>query len=162
MDTSRILVKTSKGVEEVKHRSFGLPLGTRGLLIMVDGVTTIGHLLGNSAQAAKNEEALNWLINEGFVEPATSGAQSTGKSAPAPLTAAGGKGSGKQELITMAQDLLGDDAAKVIARLEDVQDSRAELLAAVDRCHKFIKLTIDEKKAGLFLKAGQAMLAEMR
>jgi hypothetical protein len=162
MDTSRILVKTSKGVEEVKHRSFGLPLGTRGLLIMVDGVTTIGHLLGNSAQTAKNEEALNWLINEGFVEPASSGARAAGKSAPAPPTAAGGKVSGKQELIAMTQDLLGDDAAKVIARLEDVQDSRAELLAAVDRCHKFIKLTIDEKKAGLFLKAGQAILAEIR
>jgi hypothetical protein len=161
MDASLILVKTSKGVEEVKHRSFGLPVGTRGLLIMVDGASTIGHLLGNSAHAAKNEEALEWLINEGFVEPAAAGARSAGKSAPAPLAAAGGTVSGKQELITMTHDLLGDDAAKVIARLQDVQDSRAELLAAVDRCHKFIKLTIDEKKAGLFLKAGQAVLAGM-
>jgi hypothetical protein len=156
MDTSQILVKTSKGVEEMKHRS--LPQAMRALLIMVDGVTSIRNLLSKTAQVPKAEENLNWLMNEGFVESVMSAARPDAMSVPAALS--GSRVSGKQALIAMTRELLGADAAKVIQRLEDVTDSRQELLQAVDRCHKFIKLTIDENKAHQFLKTSHALLAE--
>lgn len=47
----------------------------------------------------------------------------------------------------------------MIERLKDVPESPAELQAAVERCHKFIKLTIDETKAAQFLQAGRALLS---
>jgi len=58
----------------------------------------------------------------------------------------------------VSRELLGPDAAKVIQRLEDVSDSTPELLAAVDRCYKFIKLTIDEGKAERFQQACRSVL----
>jgi len=161
MDPSQVLVKTSKGVEEMKHRSFGLPQTTRALLIMADGVTPIGTLLSKTAQIPKAEETLNWLMNEGFVEAVMPGQRPGGVPASVPAAASGSKVSGKQALIAMTRELLGADAAKVIQRLEDVHDARPDLLAAVERCHKFIKLTIDEGKAHSFLKASHALLAEM-
>lgn len=159
MDTSQILVKTSKGVEEIKHRSFGLSQTARALLIMADGFTSIGNLLRKTAQIPKAEENLNWLMSEGFVESVMPGADSVPASVPA--AASRSKVSGKQALIAISRELLGADAAKVIQRLEDAPDARPELLAAVERCHKFIKLTIDEGKAHHFLKACHALLAEM-
>lgn len=159
MDPSQVLVKTSKGVEEMKHRSFGLPQTTRALLIMADGVTPIATLLSKTAQIPKAEETLSWLMNERFVESVMPGQRPGPASAPA--AASGSKVSGKQALIAMTRELLGADAPKVIQRLEDVHDARPDLLAAVERCHKFIKLTIDEGKAQNFLRASHALLAEM-
>jgi hypothetical protein len=161
MDNSRILVKTSKGIEEMKHRSFGLPQAIRALLIMVDGFTSLGNLLHKTAQIPKAEENLHWLMSEGFVESVMPGQPADRAPASVPVPASRSKMVGKQALIAMTRELLGGDAAKVIQRLEDAHDNRPDLLAAVERCHKLIKLTIDEGKAHHFLKAGHALLAEM-
>jgi len=128
---------------------------------MADGVTSIGDLLRKTAQIPKAEENLNWLMSEGFVESVAPAQvlDSIPASMPAALSAS--KVSGKQALIAMTRELLGADAAKVIQRLEDVHDARPDLLAAVERSYKFIKLTIDEGKAHSFLKASHALLAEM-
>jgi hypothetical protein len=156
MDTAWILAKTSKGVEEMKHRSYGLPLAVRPLLIMIDGSTSIGNLLRKTAQIPNVEEILSRLLSEGFVESINPAKRPDGL----PTGAATSHASDKQALIAMTRQLLGQDADKVILRLQDTPDTRADLLAAVERCHKFIKLTIDEAKARSFLKAGQALLAE--
>lgn len=162
MDTTQILVKTSKGVEEVKSRSFGLPQGLRALLIMADGSVSLSSLLTRTAQIPKAEESIAWLVREGFVEtvPASRRAAAGG------AAAAGGPATGqltpKQMLIAMSRELLGPDAPKVLQRLEEAPDSLAELGGAVERCHKFIKLAIDEKKADQFIRAGQALLAEFK
>jgi hypothetical protein len=161
MDTSRILVKTSKGVEEMKQRSFGLSQTIRALLIMADGATSLANLLLKTSQIPKAEENFNWLIKEGFVASVLPGQRADSASGSVPAAVSGSTIVGKQALIAMTRELLGGDAAKVIQRLEDVQDARPDLLAAVDRCHKFIKLTIDEDKAHSFLKASHALLAEM-
>jgi hypothetical protein len=68
----------------------------------------------------------------------------------------------KQALIAMTRELLGPDASKVIQRIEDPSDALADLGAAIDRCHKLIKLTIDETKAEQFVKMGHALLAEFK
>jgi len=70
--------------------------------------------------------------------------------------------SARDALIAMSRELLGADAPKVIERLKAAPDTPAELQAAVERCQKFIRLTIDEKKAGQFLQAGLALLIEFR
>lgn len=157
MDSTLILVKTSKGVDEIKSRASGLPQHMRALLIMADGSTSLSSLLSRTAQMPQAQEDIAWLVREGFVEsvpgkrPASpSGATPTGSLPP------------RQMLIAMARELLGPDAPKVIQRLEEAPDTLPELGSAVERCHKFIKLTIDEKKAEQFLQTGRGLLAEIR
>jgi sarcosine oxidase gamma subunit len=157
MDATLILVKTGKGVEEIKSRAFGLPQNLRSLLIMVDGSASLAGLLRRVAQVPKAEESLSWLLREGFVETVAPG--SPRAAAAAPTTSRMGP---KQMLVVLSRDLLGADATKVVQRLDEAGDTPAELAAAVERCHKLIKLTIDEKKAEQFLKSGQALLADFK
>lgn len=159
MDTTQILVKTSKGVEEIKSRSFGLPQGLRALLIMADGSVSLSSLLARTAQIPKAEESIAWLVREGFVETVPASRRPAAGGAAGPAT---GQLTPKQMLIAMSRELLGPDAPKVLQRLEEAPDSLAELGGAVERCHKFIKLAIDEKKAEQFIRAGQALLAEFK
>ena len=159
-DPSRILVKTDKGLDEVKHRTYGLSLAQRSLLIMADGMTSIANMLTRTAQLPKSEENLSWLMSEGFVEsvmPSQQGAPVRPAAAPAAPRAAGI--SHKQALIAITREVLGPDAQKVLQRVDDVPDNLPDLLSAVERCHKFIKLTIDEAKAEQFLKACRSELA---
>lgn len=153
MDSTLILHKTAKGQAEIKSRTFGLPQALRSLLIMADGSVSLSTLLRNGANVPKIEESLEWLIQEGFIEP-TPGRRPKAESSPAALGLPP-----KQALIATAREMLAADAPKVIQRLEEAQDTPADLMAALDRCHKFIKLTIDEKKAEQFLKAGRALLS---
>ena len=158
MDSTLILVKTSKGIDEVKSRAFGLPQHLRALLIMADGSTSLSALLNRTAQMPQAQDDIAWLVREGFVEsvssgsrrPASSGGPTTGAMPP------------KQMLVAMTRELLGSDAPKVLQRLQEAGESVVELGAAVERCHKFIKLTIDENKAQQFLKTGQSLLAEFK
>lgn len=161
MDSTLILVKTSKGVEEIKSRAFGLSQNLRALLIMADGATSLSSLLSRNGQMPKTEESIAWLVREGFVETVPGNSKR-----PAPAAASAGPITGqltpKQMLIAMARELLGPDAPKVLQRLDEAPESAVELAAAIERCHKFIKLTIDEKKAQQFLSAAQSLLAEFR
>lgn len=157
MDTSLILVKTSKGVEEIKSRAHGLPQTLRALLIMADGSISMSGLMSRTAAIPQAEESIEWLVREGFVESVPAANRRSAAAGPAT-----GQLTPRQMLIAMSRELLGPDASKVIQRLEEAPDALPELGAAVERCHKFIKLTIDEKKAEQFMKTGQALLAEFR
>ena len=66
MDSTLILVKTSKGVEEIKSRSSGLSQNLRALLIMADGATSLSGLLGRTNQKQQAEEGIAWLVREGL------------------------------------------------------------------------------------------------
>ncbi|GAB3490437.1 hypothetical protein GCM10027399_07570 [Curvibacter fontanus] len=147
MDTSLILVKTDKGVEEIRSRSFGLSQTLRALLIMADGSISMSGLLHRTAQSPLARENIEWLVSEGFVEPVPPKGRPASRLSP------------RDALIALSRGLLGAEAPKVIERLKDVPESPAELQAAVERCHKFIKLTIDETKAAQFLQAGRALLS---
>ena len=95
---------------------------------------------------------------EVFVETVASGSPRAAAAA-GPATSRMGL---KQMLVVLSRDLLGASAGKVVQRLDEAGDTPAELGAALDRCHKLIKLTIDEKKAEQFLQSGQALLADFK
>jgi hypothetical protein len=127
----------------------------------------MASLLSRTSQFPNAEESIEWLVREGFVASVKPDAQHD--TAPATLDFAPSRRGpsskqlpAKQALIAMTRELLGPDASKVIQRIEDTSDALADLSAAIDRCYKLIKLTIDETKAEQFVKMGQALLAEFR
>ncbi|MDH5206434.1 MAG: hypothetical protein OEW36_12300 [Hylemonella sp.] len=159
MESTNILLKTARGQSEIKDRAAGLPQAVRGVLIMIDGATTVSGFRKKTASLPHAMEHLSWLIEHGFVE-ATDGGDPVSGFSPSVLAAhMGPHSSQKSALIELSRKLLGDQADKVVKRLEETPDTPDQLLAALDRCHKLIKLTIDEGKASRFLVTGQEIMS---
>lgn len=68
LDRTAVLVKTPKGLEEVKSRTHGVPQKLRTLLIMVDGTSTVADILGRFPGIAEIETNLETLVAQGFLE----------------------------------------------------------------------------------------------
>lgn len=157
---SMILTKTRKGQEELALRSGALAQKQRSMLILIDGKTLITDLKLKYSFFSNFNEQLEWLLEHGYVEAIATGSRTTGTpvtNAPLgstkPMTS-----SGRDALITLSRELLGNHASSVVQRLQDTPDSPDELLMALQRCHKLIRLSIDEKKAEQFLRQGSTLL----
>ncbi len=68
MDRNAVLVKTGKGAEEVKSRTFGLAARLRSVLIMVDGNSTVEDYVTRFGAIPDIEGSLQQLLDQGFVE----------------------------------------------------------------------------------------------
>ncbi len=68
MDRNIVLAKTAKGHEEVKSRTHGLAQKQRTILIMVDGVATVGDILAKFGGIPEIAATLDALARDGFVE----------------------------------------------------------------------------------------------
>lgn len=152
MNPTVVLAKTEKGKEEIGARRYGLPQTVRHTLILVDGKSTVAQLLQKGSMIPGIADALETLLRDGFVRAA--GADAPGI-APAPDQSL----PAKQALIRLAERLLGGQAGKVVKKLEDSGDSPPELAAAVDGCHKLIRLAIDRDKAETFHEEAKKILA---
>ncbi len=62
-----VLVKTDKGIEEVKTRKYRLPARSRILLFMIDGRHAIGEILDQTAKLGLPATALKELLDGDFV-----------------------------------------------------------------------------------------------
>lgn len=168
MNGAVIFGKTPKGLEELAHRTAAVPQKLRSVLILVDGKTRCAELMQKCSFIAQCDEHLDWLEQNGFIEAVAAGAShgpvspataaSTSAAAPAPVPAPTAK-SPKLALIDLAQDLLGAHAGTVVQRLQDTDDQHDALVQTLERCHKLIRLSIDEKKAEQFRQRGSALLA---
>ena len=151
MNPSVLLAKTEKGKDEIGARRYGLPQSVRHALILVDGRSTVAQLLQKGSMIPGIAEALETLLRDGFVRQAGGAADAAAGSA--------GAASVKQALIALAEQVLGDQAGKVVKKLTESGDSPSELASAVDGCHKLIRLAIDERKAEAFHKVAKEILA---
>lgn len=144
MDKTAILAKTPKGEEEIQSRAHGLDRNLRYVLILVDGKSTVEQLINEKGVVIDGVEAsLQQLIEQGFVEGVAAG-----MTAPSAASAAGQDFAAiKAEMIAVAQEVLGNDAEKIVAKLQAAADSREGLQEAVEGCKKLVRLVIDEKKA---------------
>src|SRR5512137_1681508 len=82
MEATLLALKTPKGHEEIRSRAHGLSQKLRTLLIMVDGKSTVGELLGRFPGVAEIQSNLRQLVDLGFVQVAA------GQGAAAPAAAA--------------------------------------------------------------------------
>jgi hypothetical protein len=176
MDRSAVLAKTAKGVHEVTARAHGLPQKLRSLLIMVDGNATAGDLIAKFSGIAGVEASLAALVEQGFVEirgekagppsAAAGGAASPSASAaPGPAAPQGAavpaatRAEALAALTRLLHDGLGPDADPLAVRLERAR-SRAEFLAAAERCTDTLAALTDSVRARQFRDRAQAYLEQ--
>jgi len=157
---SVLLVKSRKGQDELAQRSGALTQKQRAMLILVDGKTPSSALASKCAFFSNCSEQLAWLLEHGYVEPFSASAKAAGPGTPATHSpvAAAASASARAALITMAKTLLGNHADAVVRRLQESPESPEALRATLERCHKLIRLSIDEKKAEHFLQQGTVLL----
>ena len=67
MEAAEIYAKTELGLREVKERTLKLPVGIRGVLIMIDGNRTIGDVLEKARVLRVDGTALDLLESEGLI-----------------------------------------------------------------------------------------------
>lgn len=152
MDSSVILAKTRKGLDELAQRTGAVPQKLRSVLILVDGKTRYVDLLNKCSFIPGCNEHLTWLMQNGFLQ--TVGASPASDAAPASAAT-----SPKATLLNLAHELLGAHAGAVVQRLQDTVDTHDALVQTLERCHKLIRLSIDEKKAEQFRRLGSALLS---
>lgn len=166
MDRNAVLAKTAKGLEEVKSRAHGLAHKLRTMLIMVDGVATVGEILAKFGGVPEIGAALDTLARDGFVE--VKGLKGGAATAPAPATtspAAAGpvtvphtRREALSALTRFLHDNLGPDADLVTGRLEKAK-TQAEFAAAVERCADMLGAMRGPQKAQLFRDRAKAFAA---
>ena len=153
MDRSAVLAKTAKGLEEVKSRTHGLAQKQRTMLILVNGVATVGDILAKFGGIPEIAAALDALARDGFVE--TKG-MAAGAAAARPAShgspAAGAPQTRQEALSGLARyliDNLGPDADDLTGRLERAR-TLAEFTAAVERCADVLEGIRGAQKAQTF------------
>ena len=166
MNGTVIFGKTRKGVEELAHRTAAVPQKLRSVLILVDGKTRCAELVQKCSFIPQCDEHLAWLEKNGFIEAVGSvttaaSALPAASASPVPMRAPAAP-SARKALLDLAQELLGAHAGAVVQRLQDTDDHHDALVQTLERCHKLIRLSIDEKKAEQFRKMGSAVLASAR
>ena len=164
MNQDTVYGKTEQGWERFEARS--IPTTLRHALILVDGRSTLRELLKKGEGLEHLEDSFEMLEQMGLIAPAdqivaAAVVATTQPQLVKPGTPATGTGSApvKRMLVSLAMRILGDNAEKVIRKIEETADSSIALMHTIDSCGKVIKLTIDEKKAEEFVVAAKEILA---
>ncbi len=155
MDPNAVLARTPLGAEALNGEGAELPRALRHALILIDGRSTVAKLEQRASMIPEFPAALRELAAKGLVAPVGGG------TASAASRAGSTPGAGKNlvaSLVAAAEAVLGDQAGKVVKKLEEAGGSRETLAAAVDSCYKLIRLTIDESRAEEFRKAAKDLL----
>lgn len=158
MDRAAVLAKTARGAEELKSRTHGLAQRLRSLLILVDGTSTAGNLLDKFGGIPEVEAGLQALVDQGFVE--VKGALPTPAAAPAAAAAPPQTRQQAMSALTrMLHDAIGPDADMLTGRLEKAR-TRAEFVAAVERCTETLEALAGKARAQAFDARATAFAAQ--
>lgn len=167
VDSTAVLAKTAKGLEEVKARTHGLSQKLRSLLIMVDGTATAGALIAKFGGVPEIAAALDTLVRDGFVEVKGAAAPSpapTSRAPPpvgatqpprSPVAPAQSREQALSALTRFLHDNLGPDADFVTGALERAR-TPAEFLAAAERCAHAVAAARGAAKAQAFRERTKA------
>lgn len=131
MDSKTVFAKTEKGKEEIATRKHGLALSLRRVLILVNGESNIKKIMEKGEGLPDIATSIDALVKEGYIHTSSSNA---GRDI-------------KDDLIDIARKILGNDAGKVIKKIEKSPVTAEGLRVTIDECKKLVKFVIDEKKA---------------
>jgi len=153
MDLKLVLRKSLQGQDEIKTRSRGLSTHLRMLLIFINGEINIGELhqklsLMPSYGGIKQLTAdIDKLLENGLVEDTSNTIRFKKADYGAVAWTDDQVFMLKDELITLATEVLGGSASKVTSKIENATGNRDGVVKAIDDSVKFVRLFIDEKKA---------------
>ncbi|WP_303905392.1 hypothetical protein [Thiohalomonas denitrificans] len=151
MDKTATVRKTDKGEEELRSRTLGLAKELRHVLILVDGRSSVEQLAEKGGQ--------DWDVQGRLVELARGGFVSIAGMSPEVFESDINIAAIRDQLVLIAEDVLGDDATKVVQKLNAAPETREGLLHVAAQCKKLVKLLIDESKAEELERRCQGALA---
>ncbi len=151
-----VLAKTQKGKDELASRG-SVDLDMRHALILVDGHSTLQELLKKGEGLPHLAGSLEALMQMGLISlPVEEEMVTASELAPQTVS---GSATVKSQLLLLANNLLENQAGKVIKKIEDSADSNEALHSTIEGCGKVIRLLIDEKKADTFIVAANDILS---
>ena len=136
MDRNAILVKTGKGAEEVKSRTYGLAARLRSVLIMVDGKSTAAALLTRFGAIPDIENTLQMLLDQGYLEaraPAPPPMPAPAAAADAPPAPPETRKDAVAQLSHILLASMGPDADAFTSRIERAK-TRVDFEKAAEQC----------------------------
>ena len=157
MHSSTVYYKTAQGADEISHRTLKLANELRFVLILVDGKSSVAQTEAKAPPWWDVQQKLKELEEQGFI---TISAQLDNVPAKEVSAQPSSEQNIKSQLIQVAQSILGDKSAKVVARLTDSDNTHDALLTTVDGCVKLVRLVIDVKKANDLKQQCYAILSE--
>lgn len=151
MNQSAVLIKTARGLDELRTRSRGLAQRVRNVLILIDGKATVGELLGRLAPNPGADLIIETLVVKGFAAP-KSMAEPIAIEPPPPEV-----GQALNDLARYLHNELGPDADFVSLRIERAE-TRVEFAHAVRRGISMLSNIVSQNKANQFQTRAQAIL----
>lgn len=148
-----VLEKTPKGREEVGSRSHRLMPLLRGLLILTDGRRTAAELLRTSPDAARTQEGLSLLLQDGFVQAATPGQNLR----PGPIHPKSQGDERRARLRALVQEMFGPQE-KLLQKFDASCDELEGAQQTIQASGKYIKLFISAARADVFCRRANALL----
>jgi hypothetical protein len=150
MDARVVFRKTEKGEQEIVSRTCKLNHALRYVLILVDGESTVGQILGKGAGLPEIETALDYLAASGFIQTTVE----------ANLSKRGNvvKRDAKSEIIALAHALLGPQAGPVVKKIQGSDNAPEALAQTANVCKRLIKLAINDQVAEEFVRRAQEII----
>ena len=155
MQSNLVLYRTQKGEEALlSHDRKIISTNQRRALLVVNGKTTVADLVKTTFWVTDLPVELQELYAMGLISEDASGtaAERSQTGGPGQLL--------KAQLAAMAKELLGNNAERVIKKVEEAEDSPEALEQVLLGCKKLIKLTISEEMADTFLQRGRKVIGK--
>lgn len=154
MNSAAIVARTPRGEEEIQSRKYGLERNLRYVLILIDGKSSVQDLVEKKGAALPDVGgSLHALAEQGFIAIGDGqGENDCVVVDPDDIP------STKAALIGVAWEVLGEEAGKIVHKLEGAPDNLDGLQEAINSCKKMVRLLIDEKKADQLMARCSAIL----
>lgn len=149
-----VLFRTEKGEEILRSHGHEISPNHRRALIVVDGRTSVAELEKKAYWISDVILVLNELYAMGLIHHDVS-------TIHAEASQAGGAGLLlKVQLAAVAKELLGNNAERIIKKMEEADGTPDALEQALLSCKKLIKLAISEELADTFLQRGRKIIGK--
>jgi hypothetical protein len=153
--------KSAKGTEAIATRQHGLGPKLRSLLIMIDGKKTFDDLVKVSHSPGDAEQALDQLLQDGFIEPSAAAPRPAQTvftaSAPAPLTAESqtSLAEAQRYAVRRLTDIMGPNAEDLCLRIEATRTAN-EFESVVTKAEGLLRQFVNSTTASEFAAQMQA------
>lgn len=154
MHPDLILFRTPKGEEIAHNHGHEISANYRRALLAVDGKTSIANLTKKVFWVSDVTSVFKELYALGLIHDDVSTIRGQ-------VSQSGGAGLLlKVQLATLARELLGNHAERIIKKIEDADGTSDALEEALQGCKKIIKLTISDELADVFLRRGRRVIGK--